>query len=105
MMHLFHHPSHAEDDSTCLERFPKKLKERLKCSGGVNAGWGLQFVEGWNIKRIWVLAFVIFGLGSLLIGVLWAVYERSIQDAFAIANYMVAFATVSVGTVQAFLAM
>jgi hypothetical protein len=101
MMHLFHHPSHAEDDSICLERFPKKLKEKLKCSGGVNPGWGLQFVDGWNIKKIWILSFVFFGLGSLVIGILWAVYGRSIQDAFAIASYIVGFATVSVGTMQA----
>jgi len=105
MMHLFHHPSHADNNSICLERFPKKLREKLKCNGGVNPGWGLQFVEGWDMKKIWVITFVFFGLGSLLIGILWAVYKQSIQDAFTIASYIVAFATVSVGTVQALLVL
>ncbi len=68
-------------------------------------GWGLQIVECWDAQKIWLLIFMFFGLGSLAIGVLWAAFEHSIQDAFAIAGYMVAFATVSVGSVQAILVM
>jgi hypothetical protein len=105
LLHLFENPECAEDDESCLSRFPKKLKEMLKCSGGVSPGWGLQFVEGWDTRKIWIIIFVFFGIGSLLIGVLWAVFEHSIQDAFSMAAYMVAFATVSVGTVQAILVM
>jgi hypothetical protein len=75
------------------------------CRGGIKPGWGLQFVEGWNAKRIWIVCFVIFGLGSLATGTLWAVFKHSIQDAFALATYIVAFATVSVGTVQALVVM
>jgi hypothetical protein len=104
-MHLFHNPSHADENSFCLNRFPKKLKERLLYNGNANPGWGLQFVEGWNMKKIWIITFIIFGLGSLLMGVLWCVYHGSIQDAFTIASYMVAFATISIGTLQAFLVM
>ncbi|KAE8442247.1 hypothetical protein EG329_003718 [Mollisiaceae sp. DMI_Dod_QoI] len=105
MMHLFQNPDCAEDEALCVSRFPKKLKEKLKCNGGVNPGWGLQFVEGWDWKKIWLIVFAFFGLGSLLIGVLWARYEHSIQDAFAIAAYMIGFATVTVGTAQALLMM
>jgi hypothetical protein len=105
LLHLFENPECAEDDESCLSRFPKKLKEMLKCSGGVSPGWGLQFVEGWDTRKIWIIIFVFFGIGSLLIGVLWAVFEHSIQDAFSMAGYMVAFATVSVGTMQAILVM
>ena len=105
MMHLFEHPEDAEDESLCLDRFPKKLKEKLKCNGGVNPGWGLQFVEGWNARKIWVVVFVFFGLGSLLIGILWAVFGHSIQNAFVISSYMIGLATVTVGTTQAFLVM
>lgn len=102
-MHLFEHPDHAEDEPICLDRFPKKLKDKLLCRGGSNPGWGLQFVEGWDMKKIWGLVFLLFGMGSLLIGVLWSVYGHSIQDAFTMAGYMVAMATVSMGTIQAFL--
>jgi hypothetical protein len=105
LLHLFENPECAEDDEPCLSRFPKKLKEKLKCDGGASPGWGLQFVEGWDIKKIWIIVFVFFGIGSLLIGVLWVRFQHSIQDAFAIAGYIVAFATVSVGTIQALLVM
>ena len=34
-------------------------------------------------------------------GLLWTFCHRSIQDAFMIASYMAAFATISIGTLQA----
>jgi hypothetical protein len=105
LMHVFQHPDCAEPEPLCLSRFPKKLKERLRCRGGIKPGWGLHFIEGWSAKRIWIVVFIIFGLGSLTTGILWAVFKHSIQDAFALASYMVAFATVSVGTVQALVVM
>ncbi|KAH8803417.1 hypothetical protein F5884DRAFT_861745 [Xylogone sp. PMI_703] len=105
MMHLFQYPSHAEGDIYCLERLPKKLKEKLKCDGSSEQGWGLYLVEGLDMRKIWLISFILFGFGSLLIGVLWAIYEHSIQDAFSIGSYMVAFATVTIGTVQALLVM
>jgi hypothetical protein len=57
------------------------------------------------MRKIWTISFILFGFGSMLIGVLWGVYGRSIQDALAIASYIVAFATLSVGTLQAWLVM
>ncbi|KAJ8058189.1 hypothetical protein OCU04_012388 [Sclerotinia nivalis] len=107
LMHLFLHPDHADEDTVCLDRFPKKLKEKLCCKKGqpTNFGWGLEFVEGWDMKSIWIISFVIFGIGSLLLGILWAVYKHSIQDAFAIAGYMVSFTAVSVGAIQSLLVM
>lgn len=107
LMHLFLNPSHADDDTVCLDRFPKKLKEKLSCKKGqaTSFGWGLEFVEGWDMKSIWVIAFIIFGLGSLILGILWSVYKHSIQDAFAISGYMVSFAGISVGPVQSLLVM
>jgi len=73
--------------------------------GGVNPGWGLQFVEGWDMKTIWMIAFLGFAVGSLLVGVLWAVYGHSVQNAFAIAGYMVGLLGISLGTLQAVLVM
>lgn len=105
MKHLLKHPSHAENEAICLNRFPNKLKDNLQCSGGVNPGWGLQFVEYWDMKKIWAIAYILFVLGSLLIGVLWTGYEHSIQDAFAVSSYMLAFATISLGSLQALLVM
>jgi hypothetical protein len=46
-----------------------------------------------------------FGLGSLLIGVLWACYQHSGQGAFTTAGYIVTFATAGIGAFQMSLVM
>jgi hypothetical protein len=98
MMHLFQHPECAGNKILCVSRFPKKLKEQLNCNSEVNPGWGLQFVEGWDWKSIGVVIFILFGLGSLLARVLITVYGHSLQDGFAVAAYLISFATVAIGT-------
>jgi hypothetical protein len=103
-MHLYTHPDHAESSPICFEKFPKKLREKLTCKGGTNEGWGLQFIEGWNMKKISGLVFLLFVVGSLGIAVLWSVYEHSIQDAFTMASYVIAMAAMGMGTLQASLA-
>ncbi|KAH8590416.1 hypothetical protein B0O99DRAFT_634829 [Bisporella sp. PMI_857] len=106
MMHLFHHPSSAHTSSVCLDRFPKKLLEKItSCPNGPKPGWGLQFIENWDQRKIAGLIFFLFLSSSLLFGVLWSVYKHDIQSAFAIASYVVAFAGISVITVQAFLVL
>lgn len=100
MMHLFYNPQCADNDPLCLERFPKKLKERLLCKRGRKGGWGIQFVEKWDWIKISLVVFTIFGLGSLLFGVLWARYHGSIQDGFTIAQYMIGFSALAVGMLQ-----
>lgn len=103
MMHLFHNPECAGSDSICVSRFPKKLKEQLKCCPikGVKPGWGLQFVEGWNNRKIWIMVSVVFGLGSLVVAIKLTVLEKSMEDAFAVSAYMATMTTVSIGFVQA----
>ncbi|EKD20242.1 hypothetical protein MBM_02194 [Drepanopeziza brunnea f. sp. 'multigermtubi' MB_m1] len=96
LMHVFQHPDCAEEEPLCLSRF---------CKGGIKPGWGLQLIEGWDARKLWLLGFLLFGLGSLTVGVLWTVKSHSIQDAFSIASYMLAFGAMTVGTVQAFLAV
>lgn len=60
-------------------------------------------MEGWDTRKIWIIIFVVFGLGSLVVAILLTVFERSMQDAFAVSAYMVTMATVSIGFVQALL--
>jgi hypothetical protein len=105
LMHFFHNPTCAANNPIYLPRFPKKLKEKLLCNGGINPGWGLQFVEYWDMSRLWLPALLVFGLCSLVFGITWAVMQRSIQDAFSVAGYIVAFATLSLGSLQASLVM
>lgn len=54
MVHLFEHPDHAEDESLCLNRSPKKLKEKAQVQRWDKSWVGLQFVEGWDARNIWV---------------------------------------------------
>ena len=96
---MFQNPRCAEGSLECLKRFPKKLKERLKCNGGVNPGWGLQFVEGWDFVKIDIIC-VFFAMGSLLLGVLWACLHHSVQDAFTIASYILTLANTGIGVLQ-----
>ncbi|KAL8806994.1 MAG: hypothetical protein Q9182_000975 [Xanthomendoza sp. 2 TL-2023] len=72
MMHLIEHPDHAEADGTCLDKVPKKLREKLRTcpNQGIGLGWGICFVEGLNWLTIWIL-----GSAGLLLsmgfGILW----------------------------------
>jgi hypothetical protein len=66
-------------------------------------GWGLQFVECWDARKIYLLLFAFFGLVSLLIAVLWCIFKRSVQDAFAISAYFLALGAVGVGSLQTLL--
>ena len=54
MMHLYEHPDHAEDESVCLNRIPKKLREKLQLrpNQGTGIGWGIHFVEGANWIKV-----------------------------------------------------
>ncbi|RDW58742.1 hypothetical protein BP6252_13218 [Coleophoma cylindrospora] len=103
LMHYILYPDCADDDPRCLEKFPKKLRERLAvCNANPDGtGWGLHLVEGLNMRKIWIVAFVVFGLGSLLWGILWAVLKKSIQDAFTISGFVVALTTLTIGFAQA----
>ncbi|KAI9853396.1 MAG: hypothetical protein M1830_006676, partial [Pleopsidium flavum] len=72
LMHLYHHPKDADESlSICLSRFPKKLREKLAVcpQRGTGIGWGIQFVDGWHWKKIWILSYALFGIGSLVLGV------------------------------------
>ncbi|KAI9707376.1 MAG: hypothetical protein M1836_000337 [Candelina mexicana] len=102
LMHLYEHPHDAEATAICLDRFPKKLRERLLVcpSRGTGLGWGIHFVEGWHLGKIWLLAFAVV-LGSLLFGICWAVLKHDLQGAFGVSCYMLAFLALTAGSVQA----
>ena len=103
MAHLFHHPEDANEKSiTCL-RAPKKRKVKLSVcpQQGTSVGWGIHLVEGWVISRLWLLALLIFLIGSLVFGICWATLEHDVQGAFGVSAYLVAFAGLVAGTLQA----
>lgn len=104
MMHLCTHPEDADETQViCLDRIPKKLKERLLVcpSNGTGIGWGVHFVEGWHYTLAWLLAFVTLLVSSLVFLICWAVLRHDLQSASGVAAYMLAFVALCVGTVQA----
>ena len=105
MMHLFHSPSCALNSPVLMQRFPKKILRPLTCPN-VNPlipGWGIQFLTTYSVPKLFLLFSIFFCLRSAIFGVLWCVFKHSIQDAFAIAAYVVALGGVGIGSVQALL--
>jgi hypothetical protein len=61
--------------------------------------WGLYFQEDYEMKRLVICGVVTF-LISLIFGIVWATYRKSIQDGFTVASYILTFETLCIGTVQ-----
>lgn len=103
MTHWFHHPEDANQMAITCVRTPKKRRDRLiVCpQAGTGVGWGIQIVEGWFLSKVWLLALLLFMLGSLVFGICWATLRFDVQGAFGVSAYMVAFASLLVGTLQA----
>lgn len=101
LMHIYHHPEDADQETVCLARFPKRVKETLKLGGAdMPVGWGIEFVEGVHWNKVWCFGFAIVAV-SLVTGVVWSCVRRDVQGGFGIAGYMMAFLTFMVGMLQA----
>ncbi|KAI9878212.1 MAG: hypothetical protein M1830_001556 [Pleopsidium flavum] len=104
LVHIFQHPQDAEDETICLDRFPKRLLQQIAvCSTGdptTGIGWGLELTEGLHWAKTSCVGLVIL-VSSMVLGVLWSVFRGDVQGGFGIAAYMVAFWMCTVGTVQA----
>lgn len=101
LMHIYNHPKDADQETICLTRFPKRIKERLKLGDtDVSVGWGVEFVEGIHWNKVWCFGFAIVVL-SLVVGMAWSWTKKDVQGGFGIAAYMMAFLTFMVGMVQA----
>jgi hypothetical protein len=100
LMHFFYNPDCAEDVSTCLERFPKRLRGKLACGEKpVITGWGLQLEEGPNIKKV-TIAYLVCVFISVIWGIIWTVLRHDIQGAFTISAFILAIAAPLILIVQ-----
>lgn len=89
LMHLFDNPDCAEDVLACLDRFPKKLREKLACGDkAIASGWGLDLEEGVCKKKTAVL-YMVCVLASSIWGILWTILGHDIQGAFSVSAYMI----------------
>ena len=105
MTHLFHHPEDANDQrAITFLRTPKKRKQKLMVcpQQGTSIGWGIHLVEGWVLKRVWLLALCFFIVGSMVFAVCWSVLEKDLQGAFGVSAYVVAFVGLVLGTIHAY---
>ena len=107
LMHLFKHPTLAGTRKLCLKKIPRKLQNRLIVLNEEDdaTGWGLQFIEGWSKKRLMYMTALTFVLSSLVVMILVAILGHDIQNAAAIASFMLSFVTVGIATAQAALHM
>ncbi|KAL8952700.1 MAG: hypothetical protein Q9222_001399 [Ikaeria aurantiellina] len=101
MMHLFEHPDHAETDGVCLDKIPKKLRDRLQScpAKGIGLGWAIYFVEGLDWFMIWLLGFAGLLL-SLVLGIAWAIRRDDVQGGFGITACMMVGFVFTTGLVQ-----
>lgn len=79
--------------------------ECLAASGARNRAYGLYFVEGWNVRKLWIVGGIVFVGGSLVWAILWSIFEHSLQDAFAVAAWVVAAFGVLGGAAHAVMMM
>ena len=102
LMHLFDHPEDAEDSPICLDKVPKKVRDRLRVcpQRGTGLGWGIHFVEGPHWKKLWLLGFLGF-LMSIAFGIAWASMKDDTQGGFGIAACLMVGVTYTISIVKA----
>lgn len=67
-LHIFNNPSHAHDRNLILDHLPKFVSNKLLLPGGSSGsqeflGWGIEIVEGWNLKNVLIL----FGVYAVVV--------------------------------------
>jgi hypothetical protein len=89
MIHLYENPDHADTSKLLTGRIPKKLDSELQICPikRYGHGWGLEFVDGLNWKKVWVVGFIGLVL-SCVFGILWSVLRHDVQGGWAITACM-----------------
>ena len=101
LMYLYDHSEDAKDSAICLDKVPKKIRERLgMCpQRGTGIGWGIYFVEGLHWTKLWMSGMLGFVL-SVALGIAWASFRSDVQGGFAIAACMMVGLTFTIGIIQ-----
>ena len=102
LMHLYDHPEEAEDTGVCLQKVPKKLRERLLVCPhrGTGLGWGIHFVEGLHWTKLWCLG-LSGSLASIAFGAAWSVMKSDVQGGFGVTACVMVVLTFTTGILQA----
>lgn len=103
MMHLYTYAEEVEHTGICLGKVPKKI-EGLGWlpthPQGSKVGWGLHFVEGLDVAKLWVCGFIGFVI-SIMFGIAWSMIKDDMQSGFAVAACMLTGLLFTTGMVQA----
>jgi hypothetical protein len=99
-MHRFSNSAHCRDSIFCLSQIPKRLSGRPQYGSppDYTTAWGLYFHNDFDMAKLCLSGLVAF-LVSLAFGVVLAA-NKSIQDGFAVASYILALEALIIGTIQ-----
>ncbi|KAH7372196.1 hypothetical protein BKA64DRAFT_264522 [Cadophora sp. MPI-SDFR-AT-0126] len=88
LKHFVECPASALTQPPCLKRIPKRMRNALTAcpEKGLSPGWGLEFAEGWDMKKILTLTYFSFLAGCILALTLCLWKKYSVQDSVAIAT-------------------
>ena len=103
MMHLYRCPEDAEYTGICLSKIPKKTEGLAWLPvhpQGCKMGWGLQFVEGLDVMKLWVSGFI-GSIISIMFGIAWSMIKDNMQRGFAVAACMLTGLLFTSGLIQA----
>ena len=101
LMHRFNSPFECCEDDICLNQIPKRANE-IPTPGvapDFYTGWGLHLEKGLDTERVFLLLLVFF-VSSGIFGLVWAICNRSLQDGFSMAGWIVSGEAVAVATLQ-----
>jgi hypothetical protein len=98
LLHLFQHPEDYDGELITYLRSPKR-RERLE----FGLGWGINLVEGFLARKVWMTIMLAFGVGSVVFAALWTIQKGDVQGAFGVAGWILTLAALIVGGLQAWL--
>lgn len=103
LMHCLKCPASASKKSPSFNKIPKKMANPLTAcpEKGISPGWGLEFAEGWNTKKIWFLTYASFLAGCMLALFLCRWKKYSVQDSVAISTLVITIYAGGVAVFQA----
>lgn len=89
MLHVYKHPEHGSELTYCLDRFPKKMNEKLRFEKDRDViGWGIYFTESLHLPMFITVLFLFLISTGLVFGVCWTVMEHDISGAWTVAAWI-----------------
>lgn len=91
---MFHSPHLGSEHDFCWQQFPKRLKKRPEIGKRLDKiVWGIHFVEGPHLAKVFTITALATAAGSLSFGILYWAFERDIGGAFTVASYITSLLT------------